>query len=147
MSRLQPYQRDEIVTAYTNGATAVSLSLTYQVTTRSIHRLLYARGVPTQQQRVPAAAKQRMVDHYRNGQTVRQIAATYAVSYGTVLMALRAAGIDPRRVNKPDRGYVERLHTAGTPVKDIAAQVGVHPSTIYRLLGGMRPGGAGRAER
>lgn len=147
MSRLQPHQRDEIVTAYTNGATAASLSLTYQVTTRSIHRLLYARGVPTQQRRVPAATKKRMVQDYRNGQPPRRIAATYNVSYGTVLLALRAAGIESRRGNRADRRHVEQLYSAGTPVRDIAAQVGVHPSSIYRLLGGVRPAGTGRGER
>lgn len=96
MSRLQPHQRDEITAAYTSGTPVAQLSRTYQVTTRSIYRLLCARGVPTHQRRVPAATKQHMVEDYCNGQPPRQIAATYNVSYGTVLLALRRRG--PQRL-------------------------------------------------
>lgn len=91
---------------------------------------------------------------YAAGDSLRMIAGRAGVSYATVLFALRVLGVKmrPRSTPSPttERAHAERttriieLRRAGTPLRDVAAMVGVcltFASKVVRSAGLASPSG------
>ena len=157
MTRLTREQRDEIVAAYCHGRHTLDLADHYNISHRTVYKILQARGIrgarkPPQDEN----RKQDMIDAYGRGDSLRAVGQTFGLSASAVRILLLRSGVTlrPRRVpqsgpvtpqfspvssrrhslSETERARILQLHDDGKRAAEIAVLCGVCSSSVYRVL-------------
>ena len=87
-------------------------------------------------QRLDASAPAQVVADYEAGMPTTQLTVKYGLSKASVLRLLHEAGVEMRRqpFSEQELDEAVRLYASGLSTAAIGAQLGAHPSKVWRAL-------------
>ena len=104
--RLSPTQIDDLVAAYTDGATISQLAANLGVHRTTIGEHLDRKGVPRHRLTWNESTLRDAADLYATGLSLADVATKYGIDAQTVANRFRRAGVPVR----PRRGWTSRVH-------------------------------------
>lgn len=157
MTRLTRAQRDEIVAAYWRGRNTLDLAGHYNISRRTLYKVLQARGIRGARKLAQDEnRKQDMIDAYGRGDSLRMVGQNFGLSASGVRNLLLRSGVTlrPRSVpqsgpvtpqlssvssrrhplSETERARILQLHDDGKRAAEIAVLCGVCSSSVYRVL-------------
>lgn len=128
--------RSEVARRVRLGEDPALLAAEFDVTLQTVRRWLAAAGLS--ELRKPAADPAAVVAAYASGEPLRVIAKRFGVDDKTVLKIVRRSGQPMRRprLTREVREEILARRRSGEKAAEIAAELGVSYSTVWRVIGG-----------